>query len=130
MKLVRPSHLAIALLLALALLAGGASPLVAAVCAGGGACPCPGMAGVGEPCAGPVLTVEMSCCADRAPAATAPGPSALVAPQVAAAPPAAGETQRVLAAIAAAQPASAGALARAEQRSELGLFTLHDVFRI
>lgn len=133
MKLVRLSQLATALLLGLAVLVGGASPLVAAVCLGGGACPCPGMAdaaGIGEPCGGPVLTAEMSCCAEAAPAATAPSPSALVAPLQAAAPPAAGETERVLDAIAPAQAAVAAELARAERRAELGLFTLHDVFRI
>jgi hypothetical protein len=132
---VTPARLSTALLLALAALLAGAAPLVAAVCAGGDACPCPGMAGPGLAaergrCDGPVLTVEMGCCRVAAPAAAAPSPSALVGPQLAAAPPAAGEAARVLDAFAAARPAAGAELARAERRSSLGLFTLHDVFRI
>ena len=128
MKLARAST---ALLVAFAALLFGA-PLAAVMCAGAAACPCPGMTAIdGARCPGPVFTVEMTCCKKAESTATAPASAALVAPPVAATPPTAAAAERLLVALSAAVQAPSGAwLARAEQRHELGLFTLHDVFRI
>jgi hypothetical protein len=129
-KLVRPFA---ALVVAAAALMLGA-PLVASVCVGGDACPCPGMAAGGPSrCAGPVVRVEMSCCRAAAEAAV-PSVLALVAPAADAAAPAADLVAHFDAQLRPISPAIATAAnaanARAERRHDLGIFTLHAVFLI
>jgi hypothetical protein len=127
---VKPARPLATLLLVGALLLLGA-PLVTAVCAGGSACPCP-MMGAGEPgrCAGPTLRIEMSCCRTAADEATPTAP-AVVAPASDAAAPTADLAARFEAALRPAAPESArAAIAQAERRHELGIFTLHAVFLI
>jgi hypothetical protein len=129
MKSLRPIA---SLVAALALLVLGA-PLAAAICVGGGACPCPGMASgtTDDDCEGPVFAVEMSCCAIGAdpatpqPSADLPGPSATA--------PAVGSLSLASAvATNAAARVTKGdaALASAGRRHAVGLFTLHSAFLI
>ena len=108
------------------------APLVAAVCTGAAACPCPGMSAMHvERCPGPVFTVESSCCKRVAAPADAPAPAAHFTPPVAASAATSAFADRILDTPVADSRLPVGAsLARAELRHELGLFILHDIFRI
>jgi hypothetical protein len=106
-------------------------PLDADPCAGAASC-CPAMAMRTASCArGVALAPEMSCC--RAPAPPATAPTASLGAAAAAAPPEVADGVLAVAFDPSAVPVfarQAAARSRAERRHQLGLFTLHSVYRI
>lgn len=127
---------ALALLLLLALLGGvGLAERARAwtpqgCCALGRACPMRSARAASSCPTGPTLSVELGCCAP-APAAPAPAAPLLAAPAEAdVATAAATETAHLALPGSAHEALEALPRARAEQLHELGLFTLHSIYRI